>query len=167
MRLKLVLVTPILLGATLTLAGCGTSPEDEKDTSSVTDVKPSPNQSISSNPAKELTPEEQAAQNEILSSKEDVLGSNDKPLTPNGYADLSTEPTVLMGDVKVKLGDTVLLTLKVKEPGTLEIFSFQKSEIKNEGLASIAIPMNKSGEFDITFTPKGSNPVKIGKVIVK
>lgn len=114
-----------------------------------------------------ITPEQQIRQNDILKSIEKEIGSAENPLTPNGYADLTLDPMIYMGDISLSLGDTVLLTINVKEPGTLEIIGVNSIEISNAGLASLAMPMLKPGTFEIIFKNSKNEVISVGNILVK
>jgi len=72
-----------------------------------------------------------------------------------------------MGDISLSLGDTVLLTINVKEPGTLEIVGVNSIEISNAGLASLAMPMLKPGTFEIIFKNSKNEVISVGNILVK
>jgi len=114
-----------------------------------------------------ITPEQQIKQNEILKSSEKEIGSAENPLTPNGYADLTLDPMIYMGDITLSLGDTVLLTINVKEPGSLEIIGVNSIEITNAGLASLAMPMLKPGTFEVIFKNSKNEVISVGNILVK
>ena len=100
-------------------------------------------------------------------SSEKEIGSTENPLTPNGYADLTLDPMIYMGDISLSLGDTVLLTINVKEPGILEIIGVNSIEITTTGLASLAMPMLKPGTFEVIYKNSKNEVIPVGKIIVK
>jgi hypothetical protein len=74
---------------------------------------------------------------------------------------------IYMGDISLSLGDTVLLTINVKEPGILEIIGVNSIEITTTGLASLAMPMLKPGTFEVIYKNSKNEVIPVGKIIVK
>jgi|688.fasta_scaffold432590_1 hypothetical protein len=167
---KSIILTLLL---SITISGCSDKvvSEDNTDNNIVNNSSVSESllddNSILDNSKGLLTPEQQLAQNEILKSSEKEIGSTENPLTPNGYADLTLDPMIYMGDISLSLGDTVLLTINVKEPGILEIIGVNSIEITTTGLASLAMPMLKPGTFEVIYKNSKNEVIPVGKIIVK
>ncbi|MFM7089083.1 MAG: hypothetical protein ACKOW9_06180 [Candidatus Paceibacterota bacterium] len=173
---KYIIAAPVLALSTL-LVSCGNQDEkvenmkETSSTGSVDSAKSKTNEiTIDTDNlfnTSTITSEQQKIQNDILNSQKDIVGSEKEPLTPNGFSDLTVNPSILMGDISVSVNDVVLLTIKVKAPGTLEVLGMLVSDVKNEGLASVAIPMNKPGTFEVNFKPSTGKTVSLGKITVK
>lgn len=146
----------------VTLSSCslntGVEKVEDKSTKVESTSSKSPTMQI------ELTSEEQSKQDELLKSQSDEIKET---LVPNAYADITVKPAITAGEVEVAKGSTALVVIKAQAAGKFELEGYFGKDFPEEEYLSIAIPMDKVGTFQASFTPSNGEKVVVATIIVK
>ena len=160
------LLTAAALIAAMTLTGCSASESSTDTSTSSTAQQQSPAAGQGAN-TPVLSEEEQGRQDQVLNASGAELGSSESPLTPNVYADLTSDPKIFAGNVPFGVGHTILITVRADAPGKLAFAGVKDIKVTEPGYISLAVPVTEAKSYEVTYTYATGESLKIATVIAR
>lgn len=150
--------------SSLALTSCSFGSGDEKVESNSVKASSTPTAEKSLTMQSDISDQEQSKQDDLLKTQ---TGEIKETLLPNAYADVTVKPAITAGEIEIGKGHTALVVIKAGSAGKFELEGYFAKDFPKQDYISIAIPMDKAGSFQASFTPTSGEKTVVATLIVK